>query len=116
VARQFQAMGNPRDTNLGVGKHSLRCRDSRSWLGCPGLYGPRGCQVLRLSNTQVPQGATEELRTSGTHRLDLARCWREEEGSSRWFPGRGVLGLLVAGWLGLVAVVAGSTKRPSLED
>lgn len=35
---------------------------TRAGLGVPGPHGGQGCLVLRLLGTQVPLGATEELR------------------------------------------------------
>jgi hypothetical protein len=77
-----------------------------------GRPGPSVPQALGYPGTAGSCGRAEN--GVGTHGLDLARSHGQKEGNSNWIPQGGVLGLLMAGWLGLV-VVTGSTESLVLE-
>lgn len=112
---------SPEDITMVMGKHSLRPRTAWAGSGVPRPARRPGYLVLRISETQVPLGAAEELRAEGP-------CPQAGSGLTQRGKRRGCL-LLVISWLGgggfdltqwfglglfLVMMVAGSAEAFSM--
>jgi hypothetical protein len=111
--------GSPEDITMVMGKHSLRLRTAWASSGVPRPVKRPGYLVLRISETQVPLGAAEELRAEGPCPQAGSGLIHRGKRSGVWGWGVALAGdFLPWQWFGLhlclVMVVGGSAEDFSM--